>query len=42
MPNNRLWDPAGILDFHPQIHLNNDVGKLSRLMLATRKYKGNL
>jgi hypothetical protein len=42
MPNNRLWDPAGILDFHPQIHLNNDVGKLSRLMVATRKYKGNL
>jgi hypothetical protein len=41
-PNNRLWDPAGIPDFHPQIHLNHDVGKLSRLMVATRKYKGNL
>jgi hypothetical protein len=39
LPNNRLWDPVGILDFHPQIHLNNDVGKLSRLMVATRKYK---
>jgi hypothetical protein len=39
LPNNRLRDPAGIPDFHPQIHLNNDVGKLSRLMVATRKYK---
>jgi hypothetical protein len=39
MPNNHLRDPAGILDFHPQIHLNNDAGKLSRLMVATRKYK---
>jgi hypothetical protein len=39
LPNNRLWDPAGIPDFHPQFHLNNDVGKLSRLMVATRKYK---
>jgi hypothetical protein len=38
-PNNRLWDPAGISDFHPRIHLNNDAGKLSRLMVATRKYK---
>jgi hypothetical protein len=38
-PNNRLWDPAGIPYFHPQIHLNNDAGKLSRLMVATRKYK---
>jgi hypothetical protein len=42
LPNNRLWDPAGIADFHPRIHLNNDAGKLSRLMVATRKYKGNL
>jgi hypothetical protein len=39
LPNNRLWDPAGIPDFHPQIHLNNDAGKLSRLMVATHKYK---
>jgi hypothetical protein len=38
-PNNHLWDPAGIPDFHPRIHLNNDAGKLSRLMVATRKYK---
>jgi hypothetical protein len=39
LPNNRLRDPAGISDFHPQIHLNNDAGKLSRLMVATHKYK---
>jgi hypothetical protein len=40
LPNNRLRDPAGIPKFHPRIHLNNDVGKLSRHMVATRKYKG--
>jgi hypothetical protein len=39
LPNDRLRDLAGIPDFHPQFHLNNDVGKLSRLMVATRKYK---
>jgi hypothetical protein len=39
LPNNRLRDPAGIPDFHPRIHLNNDAGKLSRLMVATHKYK---
>jgi hypothetical protein len=39
LPNNRLRDPAGIPDFHPRIHLNNDTGKLSRLMVATHKYK---
>jgi hypothetical protein len=39
LPNNRLQDPVGIPDFHPRIHLNNDAGKLSRLMVATRKYK---
>jgi hypothetical protein len=42
LPSNHLWDPAGILDFNPRIHLNNDAGKLSRLMVATHKYKGNL
>jgi hypothetical protein len=42
LPNNRSRDPAGIPGFHPRIHLNNDAGKLSRLMVATRKYKGNL
>jgi hypothetical protein len=37
---NYAWDePAGILDFHPQFHLNNNAGKLSRLMVATCKYK---
>jgi hypothetical protein len=39
LPNNRLQNSADIPDFHPQFHLNNDVGKLSRLMVATRKYK---
>jgi hypothetical protein len=39
LPNNRLRDPTGIPDFYPQIHLYNDAGKLSRLMVATRKYK---
>jgi hypothetical protein len=39
LPTNRLWDPTGIPDFHPSIHLNNDAGKLSRLMVATRKYR---
>jgi hypothetical protein len=39
LPNNRLQDPAGIPYIHPRIHLNNDAGKLSRLMVATRKYK---
>jgi hypothetical protein len=42
LPNNRPRDPAGIPSFHPRIHLNNDAGKMSRLMVATRKYKGNL
>jgi hypothetical protein len=42
MPNNHLRDPTGIPDFHPRIHLNNDAGKLSRIVVATRKYKGNL
>jgi hypothetical protein len=39
LPNNRLQDPAGIPDLHPRIHLNNDAGKLSRLIVATRKYQ---
>jgi hypothetical protein len=42
LPNNHLRDPAGIPGFHPRIHLNNDADKLSRLMVATRKYKGHL
>jgi hypothetical protein len=40
LPNNYLRDPAGIPGFHPRIHLNNDTDKLSRLMVATHKYKG--
>jgi hypothetical protein len=39
LPNNRHRDPAGIPDFHPRFHLINDAGKLSRPMVATRKYK---
>jgi hypothetical protein len=39
LPNNRLQNSADIPDFHPQFHLNNDAGKLSRLMVSTRKYK---
>ncbi len=42
LPNNRLQNSADIADFHPRFHLNNDAGKLSRLMVATRKYKGNI
>jgi hypothetical protein len=42
LPNNHPRDPTVIPDFHPRIHLNNNAGKLSRLMVATRKYKGNL
>jgi hypothetical protein len=41
LPNNHPRDPAGIPNFHPRTHLNNDAGKLSRLMVATRKYKEN-
>jgi hypothetical protein len=39
LPNNRLQSSADIPDFHPRFHLNNDAGKLSRLMVATRKYR---
>jgi hypothetical protein len=42
LPNNNPRDPARIPGFHPRIHLNNDAGKLSRLMVATHKYNGNL
>jgi hypothetical protein len=41
LPHNRLRNSADILDFHPRFHLNNDTGKLSKLMVATRKYKEN-
>jgi hypothetical protein len=39
LPNHRLQNSVDIPDFHPRLHLNNDAGKLSRLMVATRKYK---
>jgi hypothetical protein len=39
LPNNRLWTFVDIPDFHHRFHLNNDAGKLSRLMVATHKYK---
>jgi hypothetical protein len=39
LPNNRLQNSADISDFHPRFHLNNDAEKLSRLMVATRRYK---
>jgi hypothetical protein len=42
LPNNHPRDPARIPGFHPRIHLKNDAVKLSRLMVATRKYKANL
>jgi hypothetical protein len=37
LPNNRLLNSVDILDFY----LNNDAGKLNRLMVATHKYKEN-
>jgi hypothetical protein len=39
LPNNRLRNSADIPDFHLRFHLNNDAGKLSRLMVATRMHK---
>jgi murein L,D-transpeptidase YcbB/YkuD len=39
LPNNRLRTFVDIPNFHPRFHLNNDAGKLSRLMVVTRKYK---
>jgi hypothetical protein len=39
LPNNRLQNSADIQDFHPRFHINNDAGKLSRLMVSTCKYK---
>jgi hypothetical protein len=29
-----------MVDSTPRVHLNNNAGKLSRLMVATRKYRG--
>jgi hypothetical protein len=40
MPNNHLRDQTENLDSTPQVHLNSNAGKLSRLMVTTRKYGG--
>jgi hypothetical protein len=40
MSNNHLWDQAENLDSTPRVHLNSNAGKLSRLMVAIRKYGG--
>jgi hypothetical protein len=37
---NHLWDQVENLGSTPRVHLNNNAGKLSRLMVATRKYGG--
>jgi hypothetical protein len=39
-PNNHLQDQVENLDSTAQVHLNNNAGKLSRLMVATPKYGG--
>jgi hypothetical protein len=39
-PNNHLQYLYENLDSTPRVHLNNNVGKLSRLMVATHKYGG--
>jgi hypothetical protein len=41
LPNNPLQNRAGNLDSIPRVHLNSNVSRLSRLMVATRKYEGN-
>jgi hypothetical protein len=38
--NNHVWDQSENLDFTPQVHLNSNTCKLSRLMVATHKYGG--
>jgi hypothetical protein len=40
MTNNHLQGQAENLDSIPQVHLNSNAGKLSRLMVATDKYRG--
>jgi hypothetical protein len=41
LPNNPLQNRAENFNSIPRVHLNNNVSKLSRLMVATRKYGGN-
>jgi hypothetical protein len=38
--NNHPRDQAENLDSTPRVHLNNNADKLSRIMVATRKYEG--
>jgi hypothetical protein len=40
-PNNHLRYQAENLDSTHRVHLNNNAGKLSRLIVATHKYGGN-
>jgi hypothetical protein len=40
LPNNHLQDQAENLESAPRVHLNSITDKLSRLMVATRKYGG--
>jgi hypothetical protein len=40
LPNNHLRDKAQNFYSTPRIHQNSNAGKLSRLMVATRKYGG--
>jgi hypothetical protein len=42
LPNNRPQNFADIPYFHPRFQLKNNAGKLSRLMVATRKYKESM
>jgi hypothetical protein len=39
LPNNHLRDQAENLN-STRVHLNNNAGKLSRLMVSTHKYGG--
>jgi hypothetical protein len=40
LPNNPLWDQDENLEYIPRVHQNSNASKLSRLMIATRKYGG--
>jgi hypothetical protein len=40
LTNSHLQDQAENLDSTPQVHLNSNASKLSRLMVATCKYGG--
>jgi hypothetical protein len=40
LPNNHHQDQGKIFDSTPQVQLNSNACKLSRLMVATHKYEG--